>query len=48
MMAGGPVKAALRLANHAAWWLRYRMHGQTRATQQEPARRAAQAKRSGE
>ena len=43
MMATGPVRAVARAAsgaaNHAAWWLRYRLHGQTRPAPVEPRRR---------
>jgi hypothetical protein len=52
-MAPDPVRAAARLAGglarHAAWWLRYRMHGHTRPTPVEPSRnRPAPPRRSAE
>jgi hypothetical protein len=43
MMAGGPVKAVVRAAGgaarHAAWWLRYRLSGQTHPTPPDPGKR---------
>jgi hypothetical protein len=51
MLPTGPVKAVVRAAEgaarHAAWWLRYRLNGQTRPTPPEPRKRAAQ-RRSAE
>jgi hypothetical protein len=51
MMATGPVKAAARVvggaARHAAWWLRYRLHGQTHDAPPQ-RRRPASGRRSAE
>ncbi len=54
-MASGPVRAASEaakvaggVARHAAWWLRYRLHGQTHPAPPEPKRRQASAPRSAE
>ena len=42
-MAGGPVRVVARAAGgavrHAAWWLRYRLNGQTRPMPPAPPRR---------
>jgi hypothetical protein len=52
MMATGPVRAAVKAvgggARHVAWWLRYRLHGQTHDAPPEPPRRPAAGRRSGE
>jgi hypothetical protein len=43
MMAPEPVRAAARaasgVARHAAWWLRYRVHGSTRPAPIVPRKR---------
>jgi hypothetical protein len=36
------------VARHAAWWLRYRVHGSTRPAPPEPKRRTPPARRSAE
>jgi hypothetical protein len=49
MMAPEPVRTVARAASgaasHAAWWLRYRLHGQTRPA--PVARRKRQRARGG-
>jgi len=51
MMAGGPVRAVARtasgVASHAAWWLRYRLHGHTRPAPVEPRKRPRTPGRGG-
>jgi hypothetical protein len=51
-MASGPVRAVVNAAagagRHAAWWLRYRLSGQTRPAPPERPRRGAPERRSGE
>jgi hypothetical protein len=48
-MASEPVRAVTRaasgVARHAAWWLRYRLHGHTRPAPVEP--RAKRQRPSG-
>ena len=52
MIAEGPVRVAAKLtsgaARHAAWWLRYRLHGHTRPTPPDPRRSSPSERRSGE
>jgi hypothetical protein len=52
MMAPEPVRAVLGVAadagRHAAWWLRYRLTGQTRPAPPEPPRRGSSERRSAE
>ncbi len=54
-MATGPVRAAseaARLAGgaarHIAWWLRYRLNGDTHPAPPDPKRRPADTRRSAE
>jgi hypothetical protein len=51
-MAPRPVRAAVRAAagagRHAAWWLRYRLNGDTRPTPPERPRRNSSGRRSAE
>ena len=51
-MATDPVRAVARTAHgvvrHVAWWLRYRLHGQTHDAPKEPPRRGSSGRRSGE
>jgi hypothetical protein len=52
IMASDPVKAVARTAGgavrHAAWWLRYRLNGQTHPAPSEPRKRPAPNRRSPE
>jgi hypothetical protein len=55
IMSSGPVRAASGaakvvggIARHAAWWLRYRLNGDTHPAPPEPKRRTAPPRRSAE
>jgi len=51
-MAASPVRAAAQVAGgalrHAAWWVRYQLHGHTHPTPPEPRKRQSGERRSAE
>jgi hypothetical protein len=47
-MPSGPVKTVVRAARHAAWWLRYRLNGQTHPAPPDQRKRPASERNSPE